>query len=197
MTFNLDDYEPVAQRLNRFYEAHPDGRVITDLVHYTENRCVFRAEIYIGDTLVATGWEEETRGEGYINKTSHLANCETGAVGRGLANFNLAGSDWTKRASREEMSKVQRSGTYTPNDARQSTPPPSEIRLASTKQLGMIRALGRDRKLIGDSLLKYVGDEIGRPISTLDELMIAEASRVIEHWKNNPNATYEGDEEPF
>lgn len=117
MSFNLDDYEPVAQRLDRFHKNNPDGRVITELVHYNENRCVFRAEIYIGATLVSTGWEEETRGEGYINKTSHLANCETGAVGRALANYNLAGSDWTKRPSREEMGKVQRAGTFTPNDS--------------------------------------------------------------------------------
>ena len=32
MGFNLDDYEPVASRLDRFLKAHPDARVITDLV---------------------------------------------------------------------------------------------------------------------------------------------------------------------
>ncbi len=34
MAFNLEDYEPVASRLDRFLKAHPDARVITDLVHY-------------------------------------------------------------------------------------------------------------------------------------------------------------------
>lgn len=109
MSFNLDDYEPVASRIGKFYKAHPDGRIITDLVHYLADVAVFKAEIWIGDLLVSTGWEEEVRNSSHINKSSHLANAETGAVGRGLANYNLAGSDPTKRPSREEMSKGQRS----------------------------------------------------------------------------------------
>jgi hypothetical protein len=111
--FNLDDYEPVASRISRFYEAHPDGRIITELVHYLADVAVFKAEIWIGDLLVSTGWEEEVRNSSHINKTSHLANAETGAVGRGLANYNLAGSDPSKRPSREEMIKVQRSSVST------------------------------------------------------------------------------------
>jgi hypothetical protein len=108
MAFNLDDYEPVASRISKFYDAHPDGRIITDLVHYMSDVAVFKAEIWIGDLLVSTGWEEEIRNSSHINKSSHLANAETGAVGRGLANYNLAGSDPTKRPSREEMGKAQR-----------------------------------------------------------------------------------------
>jgi hypothetical protein len=108
MAFDLDNYEPVSVRIAKFYDAHPDGRIITDLVHYLPDVAVFRADIYVGDTLVATGWEEETRGSSPVNRTSHLANCETSAVGRALANYNLAGSDPTKRPSREEMAKVNR-----------------------------------------------------------------------------------------
>ena len=74
MAFNLEDYEPVASRINRFYTAHPDGRIITELVHYLADVAVFKAEIYIGDVLVATGWEEEVRNSNHINKASHLAS---------------------------------------------------------------------------------------------------------------------------
>ena len=112
MGFNLDDYEPVASRLARWLEQ-TDGqpRVITHLVHYQENRCVFRAELWVGDILIATGWAEETRGDGNVNRTSHLENCESSAVGRALANAGLSGSDPAKRPSREEMAKVQRGAT--------------------------------------------------------------------------------------
>lgn len=131
MGFNLDDYEPVASRIAKFYDAHPDGRIITELVHYLPDVAVFKAEIWIGDLLVATGWEEEVRNSSHINKTSHLANAETGSVGRALANYNLAGTDPTKRPSREEMSKVQRmSGSVTITENGD---------LASDKQKGMIR----------------------------------------------------------
>ena len=113
MAFNLDDYEPVASRLDRWLKANTGTRVITDLVHYHENIAVFKCELWLDDRLIATGWAEEIRGQGNVNKTSHLENCETGAVGRALANAGLSGSDYKKRPSREEMVKVANSGTIT------------------------------------------------------------------------------------
>lgn len=111
MTFNLDDYEPVATRLSRWLE-NTDGhtRVITDMVHRGDGWCVFRAELWVDNTLIATGWAEEHVTDRGVNSTSHVENCETSAVGRALANAGFAGSDPSKRASREEMSKVQRMG---------------------------------------------------------------------------------------
>jgi hypothetical protein len=70
--------------------------------------CVIRAELWLGENLIATGYAEEVRGAGNVNRTSHVENCETSAIGRALANCGMAGSDMTKRPSREEMSKVQR-----------------------------------------------------------------------------------------
>lgn len=105
----LEDYEPVAARLDRWLQANPDGRVITELVHYLADVAVFRAELHKGDTLIATGWAEEIRGQGNVNRTSHVENCETSAIGRALANAGMAGADMAKRPSREEMAKVQRS----------------------------------------------------------------------------------------
>jgi hypothetical protein len=58
--------------------------------------------------LISTGYAEEVRGAGNVNRTSHVENCETSAIGRALANCGMAGSDMTKRPSREEMAKVQR-----------------------------------------------------------------------------------------
>ena len=113
MAFNLDDYEPVASRLDRWLKANTGTRVITDLVHYHENIAVFKCELWLDDRLIATGWAEEIRGQGNVNKTSHLENCETGAVGRALANAGLSGSDYKKRPSREEMLKVANSGQIT------------------------------------------------------------------------------------
>ena len=62
MAFDLSNYEPVAVRLDRWL-SNGDGskRVLTHLVHYTDQRCVFRAELYLNDVLIATGWAEETQ----------------------------------------------------------------------------------------------------------------------------------------
>ena len=118
MGFNLDDYEPVAARLDRWlsdkmagYNASTNDypRVLTRMVSEPgADICVIRAELWLGEQLIATGYAEEVRGAGNVNRTSHVENCETSAIGRALANCGMAGSDMTKRPSREEMSKVQR-----------------------------------------------------------------------------------------
>ncbi len=118
MGFNLDDYEPVAARLDRWLRAKLHGyeasandypRVLTRMVSEPgADICVIRAELWQGEQLIATGYAEEIRGQGNVNRTSHVENCETSAIGRALANCGVAGSDMTKRPSREEMSKIQR-----------------------------------------------------------------------------------------
>lgn len=143
MAFNLDDYEPVATRLARWLDTPTEQpkRVITHLVHYTDERCVFRAELYVGDTLIATGWEEETRGSSPVNRTSHLANCETSSVGRALSNAGLAGSDPAKRPSREEMTKVARHQYEEPFPDNPRPPGSGSPAGASDAQLRKIRAM--------------------------------------------------------
>lgn len=115
--FNLEDYEPVHERLKKFYAACPDGRVLTNItIDSHDNGIVYCLATVYRDAdeqarglPLATGWASETRGDGYVNKTSHVENGETSAIGRALANCHLllAGD---KRPSREEMEKVQRNG---------------------------------------------------------------------------------------
>lgn len=107
----FEDYVPVAERLEKFYERFPDGRVITHIIeHNLESGFVLmRAEVYRSPDdaqPAATGHAFEVRGESYVNKTSYIENCETGAVGRALA---LLGFE-VKRgiASREELEKTAR-----------------------------------------------------------------------------------------
>ena len=106
--FNLDSYEPVAVRHSRWLEQHPNGRTITHMVSEAgADICVIRAELWLENVCIATGYAEEVRGAGNVNRTSHVENCETSAVGRALANAGMAGTDVNKRPSREEMAKVQ------------------------------------------------------------------------------------------
>ena len=117
----FEDYVPVAERLEKFYERFPDGRVITHIIeHNSETGFVLmRAEVYRNSDdaqPAATGHAFEVRGESYVNKTSYVENCETGACGRALA---LLGFE-VKRgiASREELEKTAR---MTPNKAARSS----------------------------------------------------------------------------
>jgi hypothetical protein len=109
--FNLDDYEPVALRLDRWLKQNPKGIVKTDLLSQPgADVCVFRAELWLDGQCVSVGHAEEIRGSNMINKTSSMEVCETSAIGRALANAGMAGSDMTKRPSREEMSKAASRG---------------------------------------------------------------------------------------
>lgn len=115
MKFNLEDYETVEERIKRFYEANPDGRITTEEVTSEGDRgrglWVVKASLFLTDgdqannLAKATGYAFEVDGSGMANKTSALENCETSAIGRALANANFSGN---KRSSREEMEKVKR-----------------------------------------------------------------------------------------
>jgi hypothetical protein len=110
MRFNLDNYETVEARLAKFWELCPNGRVVTEMVHYDENRVVFRAALYkdINDPVpVSTGFAEEVRDASPVNRTSHVENCETSSLGRAASNWVLSAKA-SPRPSREEMAKVER-----------------------------------------------------------------------------------------
>lgn len=107
--FNLDDYEPVADRLERFWTDHPDGRIWTELLTSADGEWLVRAAVFFvcGDLHpAAVGHAHEVVGQSGVNRTSALENCETSAIGRALANCGYAPKGFDKRPSREEMVKV-------------------------------------------------------------------------------------------
>lgn len=108
----LENYETVKQRKKRFYEDHPDGRIIVDCQVANETTALFKASVYLtreeqlNNTPKSTGYAQEFKGQGgFANKFSWTENCEESAVGRALDNAGYAGND---SCSREEMMKVQR-----------------------------------------------------------------------------------------
>ena len=113
----LDNYETVESRLVKFWDQNPDGRVMTDLVAYSDTAFIVRAEVYrdaADETPAASGYAQETVSTKGVNSTSALENCETSAIGRALANLGFAAVG--KRPSREEMTKTQRAKPATTTD---------------------------------------------------------------------------------
>ena len=200
-SFNLDNYETVEDRLVKFWEQHPDGRVLTNIHYYDDTRILVRAEIFFNredDRPVATGYAEELRGASPVNRTSHAENAETSAIGRGLANCGYATKG--SRPSREEMAKVQRSESAPTIPSQQGSSqgyqkakqafnaqevdkPAPTIKnpgaTASDKQLGLIRSLIRGKEMNESEGVEYVSTVVGREISSLSEILMGEASNVI------------------
>lgn len=120
----IQDYVTVAERIERFYERYPDGRIITHIVEHDSERgfILMRADVYRNpeDTLpAATGHAYELKSEGYVQRTSYIEVCETSSVGRALA---MAGFEVRRGiASREEIEKVSRMSQEPP--AREQAPP--------------------------------------------------------------------------
>jgi hypothetical protein len=107
----FQDYVSVAERIEKFYQKYPEGRIVTQIVHHDleSGFILMRAEVYrkSDDTLpAATGHAYEIRSEGYVQRTSYIEVGETSAVGRALA---MAGFEVKRSlASREEMEKSAR-----------------------------------------------------------------------------------------
>ena len=107
--FNLEDYETVEVRLEKFIKDFPDFRVETELVSFQNDRYIVKAWIYrtfADSTPFSSGLAEETISSRGVNATSALENCETSAIGRALANAGYASKG--KRPSKSEMVKVAR-----------------------------------------------------------------------------------------
>lgn len=92
------EYLTVARRVADFREVFKpdDGWAIrTWIVSNEGDRVVVSASICDKDDhVVATGYAEEDRTQGNINKTSALENAETSAIGRCLAAFGLLGEEY-------------------------------------------------------------------------------------------------------
>jgi hypothetical protein len=97
------DYFTVAERVHAFREASPDLTIETEIVRWEGDDVVVKASISDNGKLIATGLAHEVRGSTNINKTSHVENCETSAIGRCLAAFGLGGTEY---ASADEVANA-------------------------------------------------------------------------------------------
>lgn len=135
------EYETVASRVNRFRgDFMLDYSIRTELVSRDENAVVMKALISDKDgRVIATGYAEENRSASSINKTSALENCETSAIGRALAAFGMAGTEY---ASADEVAQAI---------TQQNAPKKATKDIATPKQREMVSKLLNEQQLVNDS----------------------------------------------
>lgn len=144
-SFDLNDYVQVNERIEKFYEKYPEGSIQTEIILNENGMVIFKAYAYRNneDTRPATGHAMEKEGSSYINKTSHIENCETSAVGRALA---MLGFEIKKSiASKEEVENAK---------LQQEMMKPISKEQAMTL-INTLKAQGFNDEDIGKSLTKY------------------------------------------
>jgi len=108
MAFDLSSYEPVADRITKFWSKYPNGRLHTEIVLINETEVVVKALAFIDkedNRPTAVDFAQETRNSSHINRNNFLENASTSALGRVLNTLGIS-SKGGKRPSREEMMKV-------------------------------------------------------------------------------------------
>lgn len=94
-------YVQVNERVKAFRRLFPMGTITTNIVSMENGVVTMQASVFDGELLLATGLAQEKEGASNINKTSHIENCETSAIGRALGFMALGIDD--SIASTEEL----------------------------------------------------------------------------------------------
>ena len=99
------EYKTVAERIHEM-STENKGKydLITEVLGAVNSggTCLIKATLTL-DRGVFVGHAYERENAGYINKTSHVENCETSAIGRALASAGYAGSEF---ASADEVANA-------------------------------------------------------------------------------------------
>jgi len=118
MALPLEGYETVAERIEKFWEQYPNGRIAPNLIFHDGTRYVVQTDLYrdITDPLpFATDFAEEIRSS--ANRFP-LENCSTSSIGRSLHTGGLSKfSENHNRPSLEEIKRVERPIVTAPKEA--------------------------------------------------------------------------------
>jgi len=114
----LENYETVAERIEKFWLKYENGRIDQKLIYQDGTRYIVQTDLYknIDDPFpFASDFAEEVR---TMNNKFPMENASTSSLGRALHTGSISKfSEGTPRPSREEMSRVHL--TVVPEDDRE------------------------------------------------------------------------------
>ena len=164
------EYTTVAARVQTFREKHGNQcSIVTEIVSANDEVVIMMATILFEGTVVATGHAEERRSSSQINRTSALENAETSAIGRALAAFGMAGTEF---ASADEVATAI---------TQQKAPTKPTGTLATDFQRTQIRAFAKAMGMEAEDIPKYLAEYHG--IEDHTKMTSAQAKEVMEEMK--------------
>ena len=106
------EYKTVAERLHEM-STDTKGKydLVTKVIGQSNGTVLMKATLTL-ERGVYVGHAYERENAGYINKTSHVENCETSAIGRALASAGYAGSEF---ASADEVANAIKQQSDSPS----------------------------------------------------------------------------------
>jgi hypothetical protein len=114
----LENYETVAERIEKFWAKYENGRIDQKLIYQDGTRYIVQTDLYknIDDPVpFASDFAEEIR---TMSNRFPMENASTSSLGRALHTGSISKfSEGIPRPSAEEMSRVQL--TVVPNDDRE------------------------------------------------------------------------------
>lgn len=125
---NGNNETSVVDRIESFYDAFPQGRIITELVSRADGEITFKASVFrtaSDPAPAATGWAAERENTDTAGAAGCLEETETAAISRALANLGFTSS---RRASSvheaEKPDRVTRAPSPLGIGTRPPEPPP-------------------------------------------------------------------------
>ena len=157
-------YVLVSDRVVYFNETYPDGSIETELVSdWNSELIVMKATASPDGKRKYTGYSQAVVGDGYINKTAALENCETSAVGRALGMMGIGVIE--SIASADELNKASWNGQYPKPPTRQER---MDALTPLSKAKGELMKKMMDEGISSKELSGVIVAAIGK--STVDDL---------------------------
>ena len=175
-------YTQVVHRMEAFRSVFGgELGVDTDILVDDGQRVVVKATVTDPDgRTIGSGMAEEIRGQGHVNKTSALENCETSAIGRALASLGLAGGEYASMneidavGRKEQAQRSNQAGAppsipspegVIPDETPSDAPPESEEDRADKAFYKSMRSLLADMKSVSG-----VNDLFGKQKTAIQEI---------------------------
>lgn len=160
------DYAEVPQRVQAFRKLYPNGAIVSEMIYLENGMCVFKATACDENgQILSSGHAYEKEGNGFINKTSFIENCETSAVGR-CVGFLGIGSD-TSMASAEEVLNAKK----------------QQAQMNAEELKAELKQLLADKKADTAQFLEWASKRYERKLESVDVMDEAELKDAIKNIK--------------